>query len=676
VKKTSGPILSLFYITAIILLFSSFLPLASANTNCPCDDLDTCVQWVSEGSLSIQWGRTATQVVNDITYTFRADDFDEDLGAALISIEKGGVVRKEFLFLNGDYDRKWLEWDNEVKVELTDITEDGQKTPSAHVEIFSRGRPELEITIEASSETVDGVDVSSEQYAPGEEKHIDVEVKNTGEAWIENAILNVDIGEFRLKAKGDFEYRDGIIKKNLGCLEVGDTASINFTIVAPEWDGKTSPYELIYYVNATAGGYDIKDGYFDADSSYSFGCTDPDMKVVFEIVDEEINMTSWYVREFESSTYSRTSKDYEIRDAWEYSFLRTHVYNTGLYTVDDLTIDFTQVPDEFVIYETYESGSYRGMAPDGQYYLGQKLIPIRQGEYPFDSVVATANFFGKEFTWNSESGSITVHGPHVILSKSLSGSGTDYSVTLKAYNDGDRASWVNLTDIIPYELSYVGGSLEKSLEGSDLPLSEWDLSVSRVNGIQIVSVEGVLLPPGSTLTFGYDFSSSSAPDLPPAVCEFRGIGNYDGEAQSSFYVGGSEVKQYWEPLNGGWISNPEDLEVTTAVALQPEPEEEDVDEDLYSVEDEIPEALDISLEVQQESLAPTFLSNIIGSIEGLFNKMQQFVGNTFSGVLSGFTSIFGMAENAAIDAVENYLYAIVIVIALAVFALVSTLITK
>ncbi len=675
-KKTSGHILSLFYLTALVLLFSSCLPFASANTNCPCDDLDTCVEWVSEGSLSIQWGQIENIEVNGIDYTFRADDFDEDLSAALISIEKAGVVRGEFLFLNGDYDRKWFEWDNEVKVELTDITEDSQKTPSAHVEIFSRGWPELEIIIEASSETVDDVDVSSEQYAPGEEKHIDVEVKNTGEAWIENAILNVDIGEFRLKAKGDFEYRDGIIKKNLGCLEVGDTTSINFTIVAPEWDGKTSPYDLIYYVNATAGGYDIKDGYFDANNSYSFGCTEPDIKVVFKIVNEEINMTSWYVQEFESSIDNRNSKDYEIWDAWEYSFLRTHVYNTGLYTVDDLTIDFTQVPDEFVIYETYESGSYNGMAPDGQYYLGQKLIPIRQGEYSFDSVVATANFFGKEFTWNSESGSITVHGPHVILSKSLSGSGTDYSVTLKAYNDGDRASWVNLTDIIPDELSYVGGSLEKSLEGSDLPLSEWDLSVSRVNGTQIVSVEGVLLPPGSTLTFGYDFSSSNAPDLPPAVCEFRGIGGYDGEAQSSHYDSGKEIKQYWSPFDSGWVSDTDGIDNVAAqipIAVRSEKEVNSGDEALYSINEDI---TDESSDVYQLPATRNYFSEKADDIGTIFDKGQRAVTGPFEGMLDGILSLFSLVENAAVNAVENYLFLIIIVIALTVFSLAYTLIAK
>ncbi|WP_129582692.1 hypothetical protein [Methanolobus psychrotolerans] len=672
VKKTIRYILSLFCILAMILLFSSLLPMASANNLCACDNLDTCVEWVSEGTLTMQWGRTASMEVSGIDYTFRADDFDEDMTSALIFIEKGGVIKKEFLFLKAGDDRKWFEWDDEIKVELTGVSEDGQKTPSAQIAIYSRGRPELEISIDASSETVDGVDVSSEQYAPGEKKQVDVKVTNTGDAWIENVVLEIDIGEFWLKAKGDFEYRNDLIRKDLGCLEKGDTATINFTVVAPEWDGKTSPYELVYYVNATAGGYDIKDGYFDANSSSSFVCTEPGMKVVFEIVNDEINMSSWYVRPLESSTSSHNSVDYEIRDAWEHSFLRTNIFNIGLYTIDDIDIEFSVIPDDIVISETYESGDYSSMDPDGQYYLGQKLVPIRPGTYSFGKVVVNVNFFGENLTWGSDPRSITVHGPHIVVDKILSGSGSDYSVSLGLSNDGDRAAWINLVDIIPDDVSYVAGSVEQSLAGSDLPLSDWDLEISEVNGSRVVSVEGVLLPPGSKLTLGYEFNSDDAPDLPPAVCEFRGIGGYDGEAQSSLYVDGREVKQHWDPFNGGWIvsgSGADELIMPVVAEPEPAPSEED----LYSLYDD---TSDLSMEVQQEPATPTFFSKIVAAIEGVFDKLQQFVSNTFGGMLSGVFSLFGMVETAAIDAVENYLYAIVIVIALAVFGVVYTLISK
>jgi hypothetical protein len=668
----------------VLLLFSSHLPLASANTECPCDDLDYCIEWISDGSVTVQWGQVETVEINGEYYTFRADDFDKSLESALISIEKDGIVRKEFLFLEGSDDDSWLEWDNEVKVEISGISVDGYKTPSASLNLYSRGMPELEIELSASSETVDGVSVSSDQYAPGEEKKIDITVKNTGDAWVENVILKVDTGEMRVRSKEDFEYRDGILKKNIGCLEVGDIVEMNFTVVAPVWDGTTSPYDLVYCINATAGGYDIKDGYFDANESIDFECTDPELKVTMEIVNEELNMSTWYVKQLDKSTSSSASIDFEIRGADEYSFLRTRVFNMGLYAIDDMDVQFSVIPDDLAISEIYESGDYSSMETDGQYYIGQKLVPIVPGKYNFDKVVVTANFFGKNLTWSSGSDSLTVHGPHIVVDKKLSHDGSDYTVSLDLSNDGDRAAWINLSDTIPDDLNYVSGSLEKSLEGSDLPLSEWDLSTTVVNGTQTVSVKGVLLPPGSSLSMSYEFSSGDLPDLPAAVCEFKSIWDYEGEAQSSYYVGGAEIKQYWKPLSGGWVTEA-DITGNSTVAVpitvvEDEPEivnhpEDDTEDEFNSVDDEMPDTSDVVLEVETES-STSFLSKIISPIINIFDKAQQFVSNTFKGALSGITSVFGIAEGAAVDAVENYLYAVVIGIALVVFLLVYTLISK
>jgi hypothetical protein len=676
VRKTEKCILCLLCLAAL-LLFSSYLPLASANTECPCDDLDDCVEWVSEGSVSVQWGQVKTVEINDGSYTFRADDFDESLNAALVSIERDGVVRKEFLFLTGSYDRRWLEWDNEVKVEISSISEDSYKTPSVTLNLYSRGRPELDIDFSASSETVDGVDVSSEQYAPGEEKKIDVTVKNTGDAWIENVILKIDTGEMRVRSKEDFEYRDGFLKKNVGCLEAGDSVEMNFTVVAPEWDGKTSPYDLIYCINATAGGYDIKDGYFDANDSISFGCTDPELKVVTELIDTDINMSTWYVKQLDKSTSTAESIDYEIRGADEYSFLRTHVYNMGLYAIDNMNVQFSVIPEDIAISEIYESGDYSSMDTDGQYYLGQKLVPIAPGTYTFDKVVVTASFFGENYSWESGSHTLKVHGPHIVVNKKLTKTDSDYTVSLDLSNDGDRAAWINLTDTIPDDVNYVSGSLEKSLEGSDLPLSEWDLRTTVVDGTQKVSVEGVLLPPGSTLSMSYEFSSEELPNLPAAVCEFKSIWGYEGEVQSSYYVDGAEVKQYWKPMNGGWVSNPDDTtEVVSVAAVKPASDlSENTNEELNSIADEVPDTSDVALAVEQEA-SPSFLSNILTPIGNFFDKAQQFVINTFGSTLEGISSVFGSAQNAATDAVENYLYVVVIGIALVVFLVVYTLISK
>ena len=176
----------IIFIISVSLLLT---PALAAANECPNDDLDIDVEWVGSGSTSIAWGRTYELVANDEVYILRADDFDSGLNASAISIEKGGEVQRHILHTNLLHDASWFEWDSEIKVELTGITTDSHKTPSAQLKFYCRGMPELDIDIDATSETFEKISVSSDQYLPEKEKTITIDVRNTGEAWIENVKL-------------------------------------------------------------------------------------------------------------------------------------------------------------------------------------------------------------------------------------------------------------------------------------------------------------------------------------------------------------------------------------------------------------------------------------------------------------------------------------------------------
>jgi hypothetical protein len=607
--------------------------------------------------------------IDGVRYTFRADDFDLKTKSALISVEKQGVIRKEFLYLELQDSYKWFHWDNEIKVELTGISVDGYKTPSAQLQIYSRGKPGFEISFAASSGKVKGVDVSSEQYAPGQEKKLEVTVKNTGDAWAENVILKVDLGEFGLKSSKDFEYRNNIINANLGCIGKGKQQSINFTVIAPQWDGKTSPYELNYYLNATAGGTDIKKGYHDTSTSTFFRCIDPELKVIMEVVGDEINMTTWTVRQGENSSNGNRKVYYEVWDAWEYSFLRTTIYNLGLYPVNDVSVTFADIPEELICVETVEHGDHTYVAPDGQYYIARKLVPLRQGTYSLGPVKATANFFGKEMAWSSGTGSIRVHGAYVTVEKELSRTDEGYTVGLVVKNEGDRAVWVNLTDIIPEDTGYVPGSAGKGLSQSESFLSEWDMGISEMEGSLILRVSGVLLPPGTSLSLDYSISPASAPDLPAAKASFKAIDGYRGEAQSSLYVSGVEVKQRWDPLNGGWVM----LSPETLASLDPAVSEAAYDY-LYSSDDSYDPG-DHSNEIRQDAISSS-TAGWLDPLSASVLKVQEMIFKLFGGTIESASAAFTVIEDIAIDAVENYLYAIVIAIALGVFMAVYILTSR
>ncbi len=549
--------------TFIILLSLLLLltPALAAANECPDDDLDTDIEWVGSGSVSLAWGRTYELEANDEVYTLRADDFDSSLNASAISIEKDGDVRKHILHTNLRSDDSWFDWDSEIKVELTDITTDSHKTPSAHLTFYRRGLPEFDIDIDATSEDFDELHVSSDQYLPEKEKTITIDVRNTGEAWIENVKLRVDIGKLKLKGYNGFEFHDQIISKNFGCMEKNDKESINFTVIAPAWDGKTSPYEINYSISALAEGVDIKGGRHEANNSLNLSCTDPELRIIKSVCYDEIDMSPCNL--VRSNQYSlpevvECMPEALIYNVSEWSIVELAIYNIGFYPIHDLNITDSTIPDGFRIAEIYEKGSPRCVSEDCPYHIRYKLYPAEPGAYEFDSPSAEAKFYGKNFLYESSGVSIEVHGPDINLTKSVAESdgGDEYRVTLNVRNDGDRAAWINLTDPVPGSAGYVKSSAEEGIEGGSLPLSEWDIEVHAVNDSHTLTMKGVLLPPGKSLEASYLIRPDRFDelDLPYAEVLFRARNYYEGIVRSSFWESGVCVAQVWDPSSGGWVT--------------------------------------------------------------------------------------------------------------------------
>ncbi len=551
-------------IVLTVLFFLLLTTALAAANECLNDDLDADVEWVSSGSASIAWGRTYELVASDESddvYILRADDFDVSLNASAISIEKGGAVRRAILNLNRQEDDRCFDWDSEIKVELTDITTDSHKTPSAHLKFYCRGMPELDINIDATSEDFEEIHVSSDQYAPEKEKTITIDVRNTGDAWIETVKLTVEIGELELKGYKGLEFHDQTIYKNLGCMEKDAKESINFTVIAPTWDGITSPYEINYSISVYAKGFDIKDGQHETNNSMTLTCTDPEIRVVKSVSYDEIGMSPCNL--VRSNKYSLRElvacmPEALIYNVSEWSTVELRVYNVGFYSVHNLNITDSSIPDGLRVAKTYTKGSPACVSEETPYSIGYKLFPTKPGTYTFDAPSVEADFYGKDFSWESSGVTITVHGPHINLTKTVAepeGYGT-YKVTLNLRNDGDRAAYINLTDTVPAGAGYIEESAEEGIEGGGLPLSEWDLDLCRVDDSHRIAVEGVLLPPGTSLEASYLIRPDRFDELnlPYAEVWFRARNYYEGVVRSSFWESGVEVAQVWDPSSGGWVT--------------------------------------------------------------------------------------------------------------------------
>ncbi|MHC1575650.1 MAG: hypothetical protein ACXQTY_07625 [Candidatus Methanogasteraceae archaeon] len=553
-------------IVPIVLFFLLLTPALAAANECQDDDLDTDVEWVSSGSASIAWGRTYELVASeecgerDDVYTLRADDFDVSLNASAISIEKDCEVRKAILNLNRQEDDRCFDWDSEIKVELTDITTDSYKTPSAHLKFYRRGLPELDINIDATSEDFEDIHVSSDRYAPEKEKTITIDVRNTGDAWIATVKLTVEIGELELKGYNGLEFHDQTIYKNFGCMEKDAKESINFTVIAPTWDGITSPYKINYSISAYAEGFDIKDGQHEANNTLTLSCTDPEIRVVKSVCYDEINMSPCNL--VGSNKYSLREvvagmPEALIYNVSEWSAVELRVYNVGFYPVRNLNITDSQIPDGFRIAETRTKGSPACVSEETPYSLQYKLFPTKPGTYTFDAPSVEADFYGKNFSWESSGVTVKVHGPHINLSKTVAEpEGGAYKVTLNLRNDGDRAAYINLTDTVPAGAGYIEESAEEGIAGCGLPLSEWDLDLCGVDDSHRIAVEGVLLPPGTTLEASYLIRPDRFDklDLPYAEVWFRARNYYEGVGRSSFWQSGVEVVQVRDPSSGGWVT--------------------------------------------------------------------------------------------------------------------------
>ncbi|MCC7575521.1 MAG: hypothetical protein KK926_01645, partial [Methanomethylovorans sp.] len=587
-------------ILLLIVILLYMMPCAMAAYLSPNSSLETDTQWVSKESLTLQWGKAQRVDINGVTYTLRADDFDVRLNAASISIEKEGEIIREFLFANIESESSLI-WDYEFKVELTGVTEDGSKTPAASVTVYERGLPELDVTLAAGSQTYGVVTVSETQYAPGKEKKITVDVKNTGDAWAENLVLVIDVDKLDLQSYKGFELRNDVLKKRLEWMDAGESQSYNFTVIFPEWDGVTSPYAINYTISAVVSGNDIKEGVCEGNGSLNFTCTDPVLKVVSFVSKEELNMSSWYI------------KDMKVHGAWETTTFRVDVYNQGFYTVSGLDVTFPDIPDEFLVDDIFESGNPRVISKKEPYYISKKLVPLRQGDLVLNKTAAKVNFFGKEFTWESESKSIKVHGAALSLDKSLMRNDLGYDVLLKVSNNGDRAARVGIHDSVPRVINYVEGSLERSLPDSNMTLSDWDMTVTTsYDGSRYISVEGVLLSPGESLDISYQIEPDEAPDLPYAQCDFKAIEGYKGTIRSAFFVAGARVEQQYDVVTGEWVSMEPSEPIGTVEELYSYADLSDTSEDdpiqILSIEGSVPE--------------PSLFGTIMKKISGAFDSVE------------------------------------------------------
>lgn len=630
----------------IIFIFSTVWLISSAaafETHCLNDTVKDQgaddVEWVDAGSLDVAWKTTSmdtqttpinVDVINEsggyepVPYVLKVNDIDLGHTMARISLakaEEGAKPKNDILFLNNgtnategnlsgentsDEFADWCQIDHELKVRLTGMTEDAQKTPHIQFTYYKRGNPKLEFTFESKSDDNNSEQANGTTYLPEKERDVKVTVKNSGEAWVESIKLDVNLTDFDLVnsranlSETDIQTRGNHLNAEMGWLAKNEERSINFTIRSPSWSDINSRLKLNpVNITVNATGDDILGYEHRGNGTLSLNPPEPDIDVsqlispfsysredVYKANHDksdsnsttnttgssssnEISMSSWYI------------KGSEVHGLKGFFAVRQTVHNVQGYYLNNVSFAFPPIPEGLIIGKVDQNEnlfgdtvsvetigdsssnpfngtfhkSLSGMKTNQADYI---LIPTRPGTYQLGSFSVNSEYEGHTLSKTSEAASLIVHGPHVLINKSVEDSGDGkVDVVVSVKNDGDRVATANLTDRVPAEAGMVRDSINISRNGQpendSLPLRDWELATHKEKDSTSILMNFPLRPAEY-----YDVKYSVQPgnlsnlDLPAARIDFIDLNAYKGTIYSSFFKSGAEVKQAWDYYDNKW----------------------------------------------------------------------------------------------------------------------------
>lgn len=375
---------------------------------------------------------------------------DEVDPMVFLEIYKNGVMIKEFVMTIAS--EAYIDPDYEVKVTTPGFILRNDRgwvleyyDPWATVAIQKRALPKLEVTVTTDKPT----------YTSNNAEIITakVELKNTGDAFIQKVDLDLNIGELKLRG-GELSQ----LHKSYDKIIKGETKSFEVILVVPDLiDEKT------YYLNASSKGYDLKDLTYNATG-------------------------------FASPTVSPKQNYFSISKAvrnriylQDYASVRITVGNGGIYNIYNIHIT-DNMSDKFVL--TSSSIPFAWdipvLKPGEEWGTSYSIKPTEANidgwTIPASSATFTVN--NKPYSTSSSTITLIVNGPRLIINKTVSkpivNISEDVTVTVSINNIGNVGTKTEVKDLLPNSVSLVSGQLSQ-LNFSE-PAKEWGFSyIIRMN---------------------------------------------------------------------------------------------------------------------------------------------------------------------------------------------------
>ncbi|MDG6244255.1 MAG: BatD family protein [Methanolobus sp.] len=384
------------------------------------------VEWSESKSASgtLQWGNT----LKSGEYTVKVEDFNKD-GFVSIGVYRAGQLEKKsplragegFEFRDADKGDDLRVFVKTVKLNI-DSWSGNMVDPTAVVEVYERGLPEMDIVIKTDKDTYDPRPNAYQQIVTT------IDVKNKGDAEALNMDLEIDVDGMEL-AEGKLTHRFSSVEKN----KAMDTITLKLKI--PHYWEETN-----VNIKVTTNSKDINGEIHEDTKTKTLKIKPAVELIVTKTVTPEIYMDGKAhvsVSIWNNGIYSVSSvklsntvtSDLELQD------------NVG----NDVTLSFTPRETKAKVFE-------------------YTLKPTKTGTFTIPAAVATfTGPDGKQYTSKSDAPKIKIDGPDIVLSKKLSpdavNPGDDVTVRVNVKNQGTRDASVTTSDVIPEGAIYVSGDL-------------------------------------------------------------------------------------------------------------------------------------------------------------------------------------------------------------------------
>ncbi|HIE31255.1 MAG TPA: DUF11 domain-containing protein, partial [Methanosarcinales archaeon] len=419
-------------------------------------------------------------------FAVEACSFNVDHGLVLIKLyHDGAVVTMDALTGNES-----INYNDEINVTVVNVTGyevawcDEEDDPRACIEVCLRARPELQLSISTDEE---------EHYPEDNEIHAEVFLKNTGTCSIEDVNLDIKTGGMRTVSN---------LVRNFDEIGRYRSETIDIYLKIPHLMEKQS-FELS--ATATGKSWDGEKHTISASKSITVS---PCWKMleIEKTVTESVYLHSDHL--FDSYNNSNDS----IASC---ASVNLTIFNPGL--IDISCIELTDsLPENFVLEDGLDGSSLEwtlNLTPKEKKEFSYSMKPLSYGNY--DVPVATGNWslYGKKYSAVSISNQsqITVYAAHINLTKTVNQTeaicGEEVMVTVRLQNTGSLQATVDVSDIIPENVTLLGG---------------------------ITSLNGVTLDEDDTQRFSYRVRMNSTGEmvLPPAKASFTDLYGYEDSTVS------------------------------------------------------------------------------------------------------------------------------------------------